>query len=116
MKPLLDSEWTPAELLIAAGEVIRDEEPFLVRRTKVDEAKAHIRQDAAAEQLDVSGVALSLVGKIMADYAAATARGFDAEFDHQVEDDLCGGPYCINPNCYCDELEEDVEADSKEVQ
>lgn len=31
------------------------------------------------------------------------ARTFEEEFDYQVKNGLCGGPLCINPDCFCDE-------------
>jgi hypothetical protein len=36
----------------------------------------------------------------------APKRTFVEEFDYQVANDLCGG-HCLNPGCFCDELEEE---------
>jgi hypothetical protein len=36
------------------------------------------------------------------------ARNFDEEFWYQVNNKLCGGEFCINPDCYCDEYPRDV--------
>ena len=41
-------------------------------------------------------------------------NNFDNEFDRQVNGNLCGGALCINPNCFCDEVEtEDKDRRSK---
>jgi hypothetical protein len=35
-------------------------------------------------------------------------RSFEEEFWHQVNNDLCGGDFCINPDSYCDAFPRDV--------
>jgi len=34
-------------------------------------------------------------------------RSFKEEFDFQVNNHLCGLEFCVNPDCYCDDDEED---------
>jgi len=36
-------------------------------------------------------------------------RNFDDEFNHQLDNQLCGGRLCINPDCYCDEYAEQMD-------
>jgi hypothetical protein len=44
-------------------------------------------------------------------------RDFDAEFNHQVNNNLCDGELCINPNCYCNERpgSEEIERAAKRL-
>lgn len=35
-------------------------------------------------------------------------RTFEEEFNYQVDNDLCGGRFCINPDCYCDDRLDEV--------
>jgi hypothetical protein len=43
-----------------------------------------------------------------------TKRSFEEEFAYQLNNGLCGGPWCINPECFCtDEEEEESDGDSE---
>jgi|SRR5580700_125765 hypothetical protein len=107
-----EATYSPGAMLIAAAEIVRAESTAdQIGRRDIEAAKTLIRKEAQRREIDV----LDAVGSVMVRFAemyteecvAAPKRTFAEEFDYQVANDVCGGHICLNPNCFCDEVEEE---------
>lgn len=73
----------------------------------VDTWEAHqwphcsVELELAGNQAEVAALLQQLAA--VSEARAKSVRAFDEEFARQVDNNLCGGPACINPHCYCDE-------------
>jgi hypothetical protein len=86
----IEEAYSPAVMITAIAELLRTEttpNQIRMRRRDIEAAKTMLRKQAKERDADITTIAIAAVIRVAEIFAP---RDFDAEFDHQVKNGLCG--------------------------